>query len=167
MSELAVTALADRPRPTGGPSAPHGRTVRSYVFHTTRDQQRLWNNFEVSLRTVRALGADRPQFTFQPKPEKQPLWYKTEISRRTVRAPWVDCLPFNFEAHQRDTLSVTILKYSGGPSAHLGRTVRKPTKASASSLERSRTVRPSGADCPTLLSQLSILRLFQIFSKRH
>ena len=47
-------------------NAPQGRTVRSYVFHTTRDQQRLWNNFEVSLRTVRASGADRPQFTFQP-----------------------------------------------------------------------------------------------------
>ena len=118
----------------GRPSAPQGRTVHSYVFHTTRDQQRLWNNFEVSLRTVRALGADRPQFTLQPKPEKQPLWYKSEISRRTVRSPWADCPPFNFEAQQRDTLSGTKLRRGGGPSAHLGRTVRQPTSASASSL---------------------------------
>ena len=133
------------------------------MFHTTRDQQRLWNNFEVSLRTVRASGADRPQFTFQPKPEKQPLWYKSEISRRTVRAPWADCPPFNFEAHQRDTLSGTKLRSSGGPSAHLGRTVRQPTRASASSLEWDRTVRPSGADCPPLLSQLSNLVFFKSF----
>ena len=117
----------------------------------------------ISLRTVRAPSADRPQFTFQPKPDKQPLWYKSKISRRTVRAPWVDCPPFNFEAHQRDTLSGSFLKYSGGPSAHLGRTVRQPTRASASSLERARTVRPSGADCPPLLSQLSNLVFFKSF----
>ena len=45
----------------GGPSAPQGRTVRSYVFHTTRDEHRLWYNFEKGRRTVRALVADRPQ----------------------------------------------------------------------------------------------------------
>ena len=28
------------------------RTVRSYVFHTTRDEHRLWYNFEISWRTV-------------------------------------------------------------------------------------------------------------------
>ena len=32
-----VTALA---------SAPQGQTVRSYVFHTTRDEHRLWNNLK-------------------------------------------------------------------------------------------------------------------------
>ena len=117
----------------------------------------------ISLRTVRALGADCPQFTFQPKPEKQPLWYKSEITRRTVCAPWADCPPFNFEAHQRDTLSGTNLRRSGGPSAHLGRTVREPTRAFASSLERARTVLPSGADCPPLLSQLSNLVFFKSF----
>ena len=112
----------------------------------------------ISLRTVRASGADRPQLTFQPKPEKQPLWYKTEISRRTVRAPWPDCPPFNFEAQTRQTpFLVQNLKYSGGPSAHLGRTVREPTRDSASSLERSRTVRPSGPDCP--LAHQSLYKL--------
>src|SRR6185503_3733803 len=78
----------------------------------------------------------------------------------------------------------------GGPSAHLGRTVREPTRDSASSLERSRSVRTSGpdcppahqsfcklsgtgADCPPLWRGLSAvtqsaleLSLFQIFSKR-
>ena len=64
----------------------------------------------------------------------------------------------------RETPSlVQILSKSGGPSAHLGRTVRQPTRASASSLERSRTVRPSGADCPPLLSQLSNLVYFKSF----
>ena len=141
-------------------------------------------------RTVRASGADRPQLTFQPKPEKQPLWYKTEISRRTVRAPWPDCPPFNFEAHTRETPFSGKKKYSSGPSAHLGQTVRQPTRASARSLERARTVRPSGADCPpahqshcklsgtgadcpplrrglSAVTQSALkLSLFQIFSKR-
>ena len=64
----------------------------------------------------------------------------------------------------RETPSlVQILSKSGGPSAHLGRTVRQPTRASASSLERARTVRPSGADCPQLLSQLSNLVFFKSF----
>ena len=62
-----------------------------------------------------------------------------------------------------DTLSGTSLKYSSGPSAQLGRTVRQPTRASASSLERARTVRPSGADCPPLLSQHSNLVYFKSF----
>ena len=30
----------------GGSSAPQGRTVRSYVFHTTRDEHRLWNKLK-------------------------------------------------------------------------------------------------------------------------
>ena len=64
----------------------------------------------------------------------------------------------------RETPSlVQILRKSGGPSAHLGRTVCQPTRASASSLERDRTVRPSGADCPLLLSQLSNLVFFKSF----
>ena len=155
MSELAVkprrtvrAPVADRPQLR---DLTHQRQTSSLVQN------------RISMRTVRAPRADRPQFTFQPKPEKQPLWYKSKISWRTVRTPWVDCPPFNFEAHQRDTLSGTILKYSGGPSAHLGRTVRQPTRASASSLERARTVRPSGADCPPLLSQLSNLVFFKSF----
>ena len=49
----------------GGLSAPKGRTVRSYVFHTTRDEHHLWYNFEKVMRTVRALGADRPQFNLE------------------------------------------------------------------------------------------------------
>ena len=64
---------------------------------------------------------------------------------------------------REQTSLIQILSKSGGPSAHLGRTVRQPTRASASSLEQARTVRPSGADCPPLLSQLSNLVFFKSF----
>ena len=40
---------------------------------------------------------------------------------------------------------------------------REPTRDSASSLEWARTVRPSGADCPPLLSRLSNLVFFKSF----
>ena len=60
----------------GGPSAPQGRTVRSYVFHTTRDEHHLLYNFEIRLRTVRASGADRPQFILENHQGQQCLWYK-------------------------------------------------------------------------------------------
>ena len=148
----------------GGPSAPQGRTVRSYVFHTTRDQQRLWNNFEVSLRTVRASGADRPQFTFQPKPEKQPLSGTNLRLASGPSAPHGRTVRRSTLKPTRETPSlVHFLKKSGGPSAHLGRTGREPTRDFASSLERVRTVCPSGADCPPLLSQLSNLVFFKSY----
>jgi len=115
-----------------GPSAPQGWTVRPLSLKPIRDPTRLWSKNEI------ACGPSAPQ-------------------GRTVRAPRADRPQFNFEAHQRDTLSGTTLKQSGGPSAHLGRTVREPTRDFASSLERSQTVRPSCADCPPLLSQPSTL----------
>src|SRR6185437_12965322 len=69
----------------GGPSAPQGRTVHSYVFHTTRDEhRRLWYNFEKGRRTVRSLGADRPPFILEIHQRQQCLWYKLSSSRRTV-----------------------------------------------------------------------------------
>ena len=77
----------------GGPSAPQGRTVRSYVFHTTRDEHRLWYNFEKGRRTVRALGADRPPFILEIHQREQCLWYKLSKSRRTVRVPGTDRPP--------------------------------------------------------------------------
>ena len=49
------------------------RTVRSYVFHTTRDEHRLWYNFEISLRTVRSPGADRPPFILENHQRQQHL----------------------------------------------------------------------------------------------
>ena len=57
----------------GGPSAPQGRTVRSYVFHTTRDEHRLWYNFEKGMRIVHALGADHPQFILEIHQRQQCL----------------------------------------------------------------------------------------------
>ena len=99
-------------------------------------------------RTVRASGADRPQFTFQPKPEKQPLWYKSEISRRTVRAPGADCPPFNFEAHQRDTLSGTTFEIKW-------RTVRLPGPDRPRAHQRLCKLSGTGADCPPLRCGLS------------
>ena len=70
-----------------------GRTVRSYVFHTTRDEYRLWYNFEISRRTVRALGADRSQFILEIHQRQQCLWYKLSNSRWTVRTLWADRPP--------------------------------------------------------------------------
>ena len=69
----------------GGLSVPQGRTVHSYVFHTTRDEHRLWYNFEKGRRTVRALGADRLPFILEIHQRQQCLWYKLSNGRRTVR----------------------------------------------------------------------------------
>jgi hypothetical protein len=82
MSELAVTALADRPRPSGGPSA-----VKS---STTPETNSLWYNIEISQRTVRSQGADRPQSILETKQRQQCLWFKLSNSLRTVRAPGMD-----------------------------------------------------------------------------
>src|SRR6185503_21070666 len=95
----SCSALADRPRPRGGPSAvkssnpPETNIVSGTILRLACGPSAPHE------RTVRSL-------TFQPKPEKQHLWYKFEISRRTVRAPWPDCPPFNFEAQTRETTSL-------------------------------------------------------------
>ena len=100
-------------------------------------------------RTVRAPVADRPQLRVPTPPETN------IVSGTTLRLACGPSAP-----QERTVRSLTLkptpetpflvqkLKYSSGPSAHLGRTVRQPTRASASSLERSRTVRPSGPDSP-------------------
>ena len=92
-------------------------------------------------RTVRSL-------TFQPKPEKQPLWYKSEISWRTVRAPLADCPSFNFEAHQRDTLSGTFFEIKW-------RTVRPPGPDRPRAHQSLCKLSGTGADCPPLRCGLS------------
>ena len=152
MSELAVTTLADRPRPRGGPSAVKSSNPPEINIVSGTILRLACGPSAPQERTVRSL-------TFEPKPEKQPLWYKPEISRRTVRRS-------TLKPTLTGTLSGTSLKNSSGPSAQLGRTVRQPIRASASSLERARIVRPSGADCPPLLSQLSNLVYFKSFQKR-
>src|SRR6185436_864013 len=81
------------------------------------ERQRLWTNLKFEGRTVRTPGTDRPPFTSCNPPETKTSLDKKRISLRTVRAPRADCPPFNFEPHQRDTLSGTTLKQSGGPSA--------------------------------------------------
>ena len=147
MSELAVGALADRPRLK---NITHQRQTLSLV------------QIEISRRTVRAPGADRPPLRTTTQLEKHPLWYKVELKGWTIHAPWAG-LPFILQPTPETPFLVQKLNYSSGPSAHLGRTVRQPTRASASSLERARTVRPSGADCPPLLNQLSNLVYFKSF----
>ena len=156
MSELAETALADRPRPRGGPSA-----VKCSTPPETN------NVSGTTLRLVCGLSGPQERTVrsslCSPNQRNNLSGTKLRLAGGPSAPPWADCLPFNFEAHQRDTLSGTNLRSSGGPSAHLGQTVRQPTRASASSLERDRTVRPSGADCPPLLSQLSNLVFFKSF----
>ena len=156
MSELTVKPWrtvrapgADRPRPRGGPSAVKssnppetnivsGTTLRlacgpSVVKLLSPNQRNILSGTNLRL----AGGPSAP--------------HGRTVCRSTLKPT------------PTDTLSGTSLKYSGGPSAHLGRTVRELTRDSASSLERSRTVRPSGADCPPLLSQLSNLVFFKSF----
>ena len=70
MSELAVTALADRPR----------------------DKHRLWYNFEIIRRTFRTPGVDRPPFILEIHQRQQCLWYKLSNSRRTVRGTDLDTM---------------------------------------------------------------------------
>ena len=167
MSELAVTALADRPRPRGGPSAPQGRTVRGYVFRTTRDEHRLWYNFEISRRTVRAPGADRPPFILEIHQRQQCLWYKLSNSRRTVRTPVADCPPHRSSSQPEKTPSLEHFELER-------RTVRPPGpdcppvtsnfhQSQTCSLVRVRTVRATEADCLHLCSQLTNLIFFKPF----
>ena len=109
-------------RLAGGPSAPHGRTVR--------------------------------RSTLKPTPDRHPFWYKFEIQWRTVRPLGPDCPP----AHQ------SLCKLSGTvadcppPLAGLSAIPPEPLQAlwnvCGLSARQARTVRPSGADCPPLLSQL-------------
>ena len=58
---------------------------RHFETDITRDGHRLWYNFEISLRTVRAPGADRPPFILEIHQRQQCLWYKLSNSQRTVR----------------------------------------------------------------------------------
>ena len=52
------------------------RTVRSPTFQPKPEKQPLWTISLKHLRTVRAPGADRPQYGLQAQTELQPLWTK-------------------------------------------------------------------------------------------
>ena len=108
----------------GGLSAPQWRTVRSYVFHITRDEHHLWYNFEISRRTVRALGADRPPFNLENQQRQKRLWNNLSNSRRTVLTPGADRPPHRSLSQLEKTPSLVQFE-----------------------LEL-RTVRPPGPDCP-------------------
>ena len=141
---------ADRPRPRGGPSA-----VKRTDF--TRDKQALWSKNELACGPSAPQGRTVRSSLFSPN-------QRNNLSGTNLR---LACGPSSPQGRTvlRSTLKPTseipflvqLLKQSCGPSAHLGRTVREPTRDFASSLERSRTVCPSCADCPPLLSQPSTL----------
>ena len=154
MSELAVKPWrtvrapgADRPRPRSGPSAVKSSTPPETNIVSGTTLRLACGPSAPQERTVRSL-------TFQPKPEKQPLWYKFEIQWRTVRPLGPDCPP----AHQ------SLCKLSGTvadcPPLLAGLSAIPPEPLQALwnvcglSARQARTVRPSGADCPSLLSQL-------------
>ena len=88
-----------------GLSAPKWRTVRRTLLPTHQRQQRLWNNFQFYLRTVRPPLADRPQFTYSIHQRRQRLWTKPQTLLRTVRAQVADRPQLNpANSHQRHRL---------------------------------------------------------------
>ena len=150
-----------------GPSAPQGRTVRSYVFDTTRVEHRLWYNFEISRRTIHAPGADRPPFILEIHQRQQCLWYKLSNSMRTVRTPGAGRPPHRSSPQPEKTPSLVHFEIER-------RTVHPPGpdcppdnlnshSSSTGSLVRVRTVRATEADCLHLCSQLSNLIFFKSF----
>ena len=135
------------------------------MFHTTRDEHRLWYNFEISRRTVRAQGADHPLFILEIHQRQQCLWYKLSNSRRTVRTPGANRLPYRSSPQPEKTPSLVHFELER-------RTVRPPGpdyppanlnshSSSTGSLVRVRTVSATEADCPHLCSQLSNLIFFK------
>ena len=137
------------------------------MFHTTRDEHRLWYNFEISRRTVRAPGADRPQFILEIHQRQQCLWYKLSNSRRTVRTPVADRPPHRSSPQPEKTPSLEHFELER-------RTVRPPGpdclpanlnshSSSIGSLVRVRTIRATEANCPHLCSHLSNLIFFKSF----
>jgi len=160
VSELAVTALADRLRPRSrpsavkcstppetnivsgttlklacGPSAPQVRTVRSSSLKSTRDNNVSGTNCQ------KEGGPSAPQ-------------------GRTIRAPGADRPPFILEIHQRQQC----LWYKLSNSRRTVRTpgADRPPHRSSPQLEKTpslvhfelerRTVRPPGPDCPPVTS---------------
>src|SRR6185503_1454303 len=153
----------------GGPSAPQGRTVRSYVFHTTRDEHRLWYNFEIRWWTVRAPGADRPPFILENHQRQQCLWYKLSNSRRTVLTPGADRPPHKSSPQPEKTPSLVQFELER-------RTVHPPRpdcplvtsnfhQSQTCSLVRVRTVRAPWSGLSAIVHSALKLDFFQIFSK--
>ena len=154
----------------GGPSAPQGRTVCSYVFPTTRGEHHLWYNFEISRQTVRAPGADRPPFILEIHQRQQCLWYKLSNSRRTVLSPGADRPPHRSSPQPEKTPSLVQFELER-------RTVRPPGpncppvtssfhQSQTCSLVRVRTVHALGSGLSALVQSALKLVLFQILSKR-
>ena len=128
MSELAVGALADRPRLK---NITHQRQTLSLVqieisrrtvrapgadrppFNLENQQRpkRLWCKLSISRRTVRAPGADRPPLRTTTQLEKHPLWYKVELKGWTIHAPWAGP-PFILQPTPETTSS--LVHYSKG-----------------------------------------------------
>ena len=136
------------------------------MFHNTRDEHRLWYNFEISRRTVRAPGADRPPFILEIH-QRHYLWYKLSNSLRIIRTPGADRLPHrsspqpektpylvHFELERRTVLPPG----PDCPPANLN-----SHSSSTGSLVRVRTVRATEADCLHLCSHLSNLIFFKSF----
>ena len=155
----------------GGPSAPQGWTVRSYVFHTTRDEHHLWYNFEISRRTVRDPGADRPPFILEIHQRQQCLWYKMSNSRRTVRTPGEDRPPHRSSPQPEKTPSLVQFELELRTVCPLGPdcppVTSKNHQSQTCSLERLRTVRLPRSGLSALVQSALKLDLFQIFLKRH
>ena len=154
----------------GGPSAPQGRAICSYVFHTTRDEHRLWYNFEISWRTVRSPVADRLPFILENHQRQQCLWYKLSNSRRTVLTPGADRQPLRSSPQLEKTPSLVQFELER-------RTVRPPGpdcppvtsnfhQSQTCSLVWERTVRAPGSGLSALVQSALKLVLFQILSKR-
>ena len=91
-------------------------------------------------RTVRAPRADRPQFNFSAQTRETPFLVQIRNTVADRPPTWA-----GLSASPPEPLQA--LWNGRGLSAPLW-TVRQPTRATASSLERARTVRPYGADCP-------------------
>ena len=155
MSELSITALANRPRPRGGPSA--------VMSSTPPETNIVWYNFEISCRTVHrsslkttrdnnvsgtnsqiAGGPSSPQGRTVRRTDHRlnqrntPSLVQFELERRTVRPPGPDCPPVTSSFHQTQTCS----------------------------LVRVRTVRAPRSGLSVLVQSALKLVLFQILSKR-
>ena len=163
MSELAVTALADRPRPrggpsavkcstppetnivsgttlklAGGPSAPQERTVRRSSLKSTRDNNVSGTNCQIVGGPSAPQGRTVRNTDHKPNQRKHPLWYNFDLELRTVRPLGPDCPPVTSKNHQSQTCS----------------------------LERLRTIRSPGCGMSALVQSALKLVLFQILSKR-
>ena len=154
----------------GGPSAPQGRTIHSYVFHTTRDEHRLWNNLKKpggpstpKGRTVRRSSLKSTRDNNVSGTNCQIAGGPSAPQGRTVRRT-------DHKPNQRRTSSLVQFELEL-------RTVRPPGpdcppvtsnfhQSQTCSQVRVRTVRAPGSGLSALVQSALKLVLFQILSKR-